>query len=51
MKVGDRAIIGANAVVSKDVPADTVVAGIPARVISNNSSQSVDESWTAWLGR
>jgi acetyltransferase-like isoleucine patch superfamily enzyme len=33
VSVGDNAIIGTNAVVTKDVPANAVVAGIPARVI------------------
>ncbi|HWW66788.1 MAG TPA: acyltransferase [Solirubrobacterales bacterium] len=33
VRVGDNSIIGANAVVTKDVPANAVVAGIPARVI------------------
>lgn len=31
--VGDNAIIGANAVVIHDVPANAVVAGVPAKII------------------
>jgi acetyltransferase-like isoleucine patch superfamily enzyme len=31
--IGERAIVGAGAVVTKDVPADTIVAGNPAKVL------------------
>ena len=31
--IGDNAVIGANAVVTKDIPANAVAVGIPARVI------------------
>jgi acetyltransferase-like isoleucine patch superfamily enzyme len=31
--VGDNAIVGANCVVTKDVPANAVVAGVPARIV------------------
>jgi acyl-[acyl carrier protein]--UDP-N-acetylglucosamine O-acyltransferase len=40
--IGPRAIVGANAVVSRNVPPDSVVAGNPARVVAQ-----VDE----WLQR
>lgn len=31
--IGEGAVIGANAVVTKDIPAYTVAAGVPAKVI------------------
>lgn len=33
INIGDNAIIGANAVVVKDVPANAVVGGVPAKII------------------
>jgi len=34
--VGENAVVAAGAVVSRDVQANTVVAGIPAKVIRDN---------------
>jgi acetyltransferase-like isoleucine patch superfamily enzyme len=33
VRVGDNSIVGTNTVVTKDVPANAVVAGVPARVV------------------
>jgi serine O-acetyltransferase len=36
--IGDNCVIGANAVVLSDVPADSVAAGIPAKVVSRRKT-------------
>lgn len=36
VKIGEGAIIGANSVVTKDVPPFSIVAGVPAKVIRSN---------------
>ena len=37
IKIGDHAVIGANAVVLSDVPAGAVVGGIPARILKESA--------------
>ena len=39
-RIGDRAVVAANAVVTQDVPADTVVGGVPAKVLRVNAEAS-----------
>ena len=39
IKIGDNVAVGANSVVTKDVPDDAVVVGVPARAISHNGTE------------
>ncbi|MHA7289666.1 serine O-acetyltransferase [Arthrobacter sp. MDT3-24] len=45
IKVGDNSVIGANSVVTKDVPSNVVVAGAPAQIIRDVGSNSPMPGW------
>lgn len=41
VKIGNNVIVGANAVVTKDIPDNSIAVGIPAKVIANNSKEKM----------
>lgn len=45
ISIGDNAVIGPNAVVIADVPPNSIVVGVPAKVVSNDSSRCFNEQW------
>jgi serine O-acetyltransferase len=42
--IGERCMIGANAVVNKDIPPDCTVVGIPGRIVRRNGQRINDDS-------
>lgn len=51
VKIGDNVIVGANAVVTKDIPDNCVAAGVPASVVSHDSSKCLAGYWSVWFGK
>lgn len=45
VNIGNNVVIGANSVVTNDIPVNAVACGIPAKVISEDSSKCFDEYW------
>ena len=45
VRIGNNVVIGANAVVNKDIPDDCMVAGIPAKVIKKYNHET-----NTWVG-
>lgn len=41
--IGDDVVIGANAVVTKDIPSHSMVAGVPAKIIKTRTD--INEMW------
>ena len=43
--IGDNVIIGANAVVTTDIPSNSIVAGAPAKIVSNNVEEYFNNTY------
>lgn len=42
VKIGNNVVVGANAVVVKDVPDNAVVAGVPAKVLNFHAQETIN---------
>lgn len=40
IEVGDGAVVGANSVVTRSVPAGCIVAGVPARIVGSSDGEA-----------
>lgn len=49
IKIGDNVIVAANAVVTKDVPDNCVVVGIPASVVRKDANLCISSKWHNYL--
>lgn len=43
--IGDKAVIAANSVVTKDVPSNCIAAGIPAKIVRSDTDTLFGERW------
>ena len=50
VKIGDQVIIGAGAVVTKDVPSNCIAAGNPAKIIKTGIIMNERAEWENWPG-
>lgn len=50
IKIGNNVIISANAVLTKDVPNNCVVAGVPAKIVKIDSNGLIDDKWRETFG-
>ena len=50
VRVSNNVIIGANAVVTRDVTNNAVVVGSPTQIINNNSDECIAEEWKCFFG-
>jgi UDP-2-acetamido-3-amino-2,3-dideoxy-glucuronate N-acetyltransferase len=45
IEVGEEAVVAAGSVVTRDVPARTLVMGVPARAVREVSDEELIENW------